>query len=65
MVRSVQMAAPLLQLPTPALCYPKGFVLLVYQQHCHLCSALASHKKKNNVESVGFFIICVEMVLRL
>jgi hypothetical protein len=25
----------------------------------------ASHTKKNNVESVGFFIICVEMVLRL
>jgi hypothetical protein len=56
MVRSVQMAAPLLQLPTPALCYPKGFVLLVYQQHCHLCYALARHKKKNNVEKALVFL---------
>jgi hypothetical protein len=57
MVRSVQMAAPLLQLPTPALCYPKGFVLLVYQQHCHLCSALGRViKKEQRVEKALVFL---------
>jgi len=56
MVRSVQMAAPLLQLPTPALCYPKGFVLLVYQQHCDLCSAWCDdNKKKNNALKKRWF----------
>jgi len=33
----VQLAAPLLQLPTPPLSYPKGFVHLLYQQQTSQC----------------------------